>query len=86
MLDWMNGKFGEVETVMQSGIVVAAIAAVAMMYWRTKALVATLGAMVLAGAVVWGTANVDWFSNKVGEETGMAPPASVVLHPPAQSG
>ena len=86
MLDWMNGKFGEVETVMQSGIVVAAIAAVAMMYWRTKALVATLGAMVLAGAVVWGTANVDWFSNKVGEETGMAPPAPVVLHAPAQSG
>ncbi len=86
MLDWMNAKFAEVETVMQSGIVVAAIAAVAMMYWRTKALVATLGAMVLAGAVVWGTANVDWFSNKVGEESSLAPPAPVVLQVTARGG
>lgn len=83
MLDFLNGKFGEIEVVMNGGILLAAIAAVAITYYRTKALVATAGAFLVAGLVVWGTANVEWFSDKIGEESsiGPAPSAEVVVLP-----
>lgn len=86
MLDYLNGKFGEIEVVMNGGILLASIASVAIVYYRTKALVATAGAFLVAGLVVWGTANVEWFSEKIGEESSLGPPPSaevVVLPAPA---
>jgi hypothetical protein len=88
MLDFLNSKFGEIEAVMNGGILLAAIASIAIVYYRTKALVATAGAFLVAGLVVWGTANVEWFSDKIGEESslGPAPSAEVVVLPgPASS-
>ena len=79
MLDFLNGKFAELEVVMSGGILLAAIASVAIVYYRTKALVATAGAFLVAGLVVWGTANVDWFSNKIGEEASLGPAPSAVV-------
>lgn len=88
MLDFLNSKFVEVEAVMNGGILLACIASIAIVYYRTKALVATAGAFLVAGLVVWGTSNVEWFSDKIGEETslGPAPSAEVVVLPgPASS-
>ena len=87
MLDYLNCKFGEIEVVMNGGILLAAIASVASVYSRTKALVATAGAFLVAGLVVWGTANVEWFSDKIGEESsiGPAPSAEVVVLPGSAS-
>jgi hypothetical protein len=83
MLDYLNSKFGEIETVMNGGILLAAIASVAIVYYKTKALVVTAGAFLLAGLVVWGTANVEWFSDKIGEEAslGPVPTTEVVVSP-----
>ena len=71
MIEWMQSKLVEIQNLMLAGIGVAAIAFVAGVWWRTKALVATFSAFVLAGAVMWGTANVGWFRDQVGKETGL---------------
>lgn len=86
MLDFLNSKFGEIEAVMNGGILLAAIASIAIVYYRTKALVATAGAFLVAGLVVWGTANVEWFSDKIGEESSLGPaPSAEVVPGPASS-
>lgn len=65
----MTGELDVVRTLLIAVTGVGAILSVFMTYIVTKALMKTLGALVLAGAVVWGVANVDWFKTKVGEET-----------------
>jgi hypothetical protein len=78
VIEWMQGKLVDIQNLLLAGIAVAAIAFVAGMWWRTKQLVPTLSAFILAGAVVWGSANVGWFRDKIGKETAISR-APVVL-------
>lgn len=75
MISWMTLKLAEVRQLIQAGLVVAAVLFIAHVWWKTKALIPTLGAMLLAGAVLWGTANVQWFQDQVGKEMHSVGPA-----------
>ncbi|HYR64111.1 MAG TPA: hypothetical protein VET24_15955 [Actinomycetota bacterium] len=68
MITWLTVKLAEVRQLIQAGLVVAAVLFIAHVWWKTKALIPTLGAMLLAGAVLWGTANVQWFQDQIGKE------------------
>jgi hypothetical protein len=71
----MTVKLAEIRQLIQAGLVVAAVLFVAHIWWKTKALIPTLGAMLLAGAVLWGTANIQWFQDQIGQEIHSLPPA-----------
>ena len=75
MFDWIAAKLAEVEQLIQLGAAVLAVVYVVSTWWRTKALVPTVTAMVLAGAVLWAINNIDWFERKVGEEAQSLGPA-----------
>lgn len=77
MTQWMTQELSKLRDLLIAGTAVGAILSVFITYIVTKALMKTLGALVLAGAVVWGVANVDWFKAKVGEETAIG-----VVHAP----
>lgn len=68
MISWMTLKLAEVRQLIQAGLLVAAVLFVAHVWWKSKALIPTLGAFLLAGAVLWGTANIQWFQNEIGQE------------------
>ena len=70
-MQWLQGKLGELQTLIQAAAVVMAIVAILGAWFRTKALVPTVTAAVLAGFVLWGISNTSWFQTKVGEETGL---------------
>ncbi len=72
MTQWMTQELSKIRDLLIAGTAVGAILSVFITYFVTKALMKTLGALVLAGAVVWGVANVDWFKTKVGQETAIA--------------
>ena len=76
--DWVNNEAYRIENTILICIVVAAIACVFMVYVKTKAFVATLSAMVLAGGVVWGTNNVDWFHDKFENEANQSGTPAIV--------
>lgn len=82
-MQWLQGKLGEVQALIQAAAVVMAIVAILGAWFRTKALVPTVTAAVLAGFVLWGISNTSWFQTKVGEESGLgaqpAPPAGPVM-------
>lgn len=69
VIEWLGSKIQEVQTLVQAALGVAAILSIGWVWWKTKALVPTLGALILAGVVLWGTANLDWFKTKIGEES-----------------
>ena len=69
MIDWLELKIGEVQSLVVLVLGLLAIVYIGSTWWKTKALVPTITSMVLAGAVLWGVGNVDWFRTKVGEET-----------------
>ena len=64
----MTAKLAEIRQLIQGGLVVVAVLFIAHVWWKTKALIPTLGAMLLAGMVLWGTANVAWFQDQIGKE------------------
>ena len=70
MIDWLNGKIGEVEGLVQAGAVLMAIVFILAIWWRTRNIVQTLVAMVTAGAVLFAVNNTDWFKSKVESEAG----------------
>lgn len=75
MISWMELKLGEIQQLIEAGLVVAAILFVAHIWWKTKALIPTLGAFLLAGGVLWGAANIQWFQNEIGQEMRSLGPA-----------
>src|SRR5687767_1317135 len=81
--DWVNQEAGKVEDMLLICIAVAAIAFVFSVWWRTKALVATISAMILAGGVVWGSDNVDWFREKFQNEANQSGAPAVVVEAPS---
>ena len=84
MLQWLTGELRQVQNVITLVVAVVATGVVGMVYFRTKALVATIGALVLAGAVTWGVSNVSWFTDKIKQDTSGAP-ALVVTRPVGSS-
>jgi peptidoglycan/LPS O-acetylase OafA/YrhL len=68
MIPWMAAKLAEIGMLVQGGLVVAAVLFIGHVWWKTKALVPTVGAMLLALAVLWGTANIQWFQKAVLEQ------------------
>lgn len=68
MIPWMIAKLAEIGRLIQGGLVVAAVLFIGHVWWKTKALIPTVGAMLLAGAVLWGTANIQWFQKAVIEQ------------------
>ena len=88
MIDWIADKLADIQQLILTAGVVLAILYVLMTWWRTKALVPTLVALLLAGIVLWAVSNIDWFKRKVGEETRSlpAPPAAAVHPPPSGPG
>lgn len=79
MIDWIADKLADIQQLILAAGVVLAIVYVLMTWWRTKALVPTLVALLLAGIVLWAVSNLDWFKRKVGEETRGLPAAPAVL-------
>ena len=69
MSEWITQELEVIRTLLIAATGVGGVASVFIVYVVTKALTKTLGALLLAGAVVWGVANVDWFKTKIGEET-----------------
>lgn len=70
MLLWLEAMIANVEQVVTAAISAAAAVYVAAVWWRTKALVPTITAIVVAGVVVWASANVDFISDRVAEDAG----------------
>ncbi len=86
MISWMELKLGQIQQLIEAGLVVAAILFVAHVWWKTKALIPTLGAFLLAGAVLWGTANIQWFQNEIGQEMRSLPRPALAPLVPARAG
>jgi len=83
VISWLTIKLAEVRQLIQAGLVVAAVLFIAHVWWKSKALIPTLGAILLAGAVLWATANVQWFEDEIGKEMhSIGPPAVVIRLPP----
>ena len=80
-MQWFQGKLTQLETLIQAAAVVMAIIAILGAWFRTKALVPTVTAAVLAGFVLWGINNTSWFQTKVGEESGLGAPAPAAPTP-----
>jgi hypothetical protein len=64
----MTAKLAEIRQLIQGGLAVAAVLFIGHVWWKTKALIPTVGAMLLAGMVLWGTANIQWFQDQIGKE------------------
>ena len=69
MFEWAQGLINQATDLVQAAVVLLAIVSVVTVYGRTKQLVATFVAAVLAGGVIWAVNNIDWFARKVGDET-----------------
>ena len=82
-MQWFQGKLTQLETLIQAAAVVMAIIAILGAWFRTKALVPTVTAAVLAGFVLWGINNTSWFQTKVGEESGLGATAPAAPAPVA---
>ncbi len=68
MIDMLAGKITEVQALVQAAIVVMALIMVIAVWAKSKSLVPTLGAVVFGAAVIWGTNNVEFLEQKIGEE------------------
>ena len=69
MTDFLTQMIDDVSTVITAAIAAAASIYVAAVWWRTKALVPTITAVVMAGVVVWATANVGFLEDRVEQDT-----------------
>ena len=65
MIQFLTTMIGEARTVIIAAIGAAASMYVAAVWWRTKALVPTMTAIVMAGVVVWAVGNVDVLEEQI---------------------
>ncbi|MEE8600173.1 hypothetical protein [Euzebya tangerina] len=65
MIDFLSQMINQFGTVIQAAIAVAASVYVAGVWWKTKALVPTITAVVMAGLVVWATGNVELLEGQI---------------------
>ncbi|MGH9148787.1 MAG: hypothetical protein ACRD0F_00390 [Acidimicrobiales bacterium] len=79
MLIWVQGKLAEIESLIKVAVGVMAMVYIGSVWWKTKALVPTLTALVLAGGVFWGVSNIAWLRDMVGRETNGVPVAPRIV-------
>jgi hypothetical protein len=70
MIDWLSGKILEVTDLVRGASVLGAIVMVAFAYYKARSIVALLVAALTAGVFLWTINNVDWWQQRVEEETG----------------
>ncbi|HMG41393.1 MAG TPA: hypothetical protein VK611_08685 [Acidimicrobiales bacterium] len=69
MIDWISGKILEVTALVRGASVLGAIVMVAFAYYKARSLVAVLVAALTAGVFLWSISNLDWWEDKVEEES-----------------
>lgn len=69
MIDFLNEKVIELTALVRGASVLAAIAVVALTYYKARSLVALLVAALTAGVFLWTINNVNWWTDRVEEET-----------------
>lgn len=80
MIEWLNSKIVELVALGQNGALASVVVALVMAYWKTKALITLLVALVTGGILLWAvTGGAQWFRDRVGDETGLGPPPAVVV-------
>jgi hypothetical protein len=84
MTQWLTSEIAKIQTLVLGGAVLVAIIFIVGVFWRTKALVPVLVAMVTSGIVLWGLHNTSWFQTKVGNETAaqVMAPSPAIAHEP----
>lgn len=82
MIDWITQELHKVQDLIELGFLVAAAVIIAMTAWQSRSIIRTLTAALLCGVALWAINNVDWFQQRVNEETTMAP-VHVVYDPQA---
>lgn len=70
MIDTLKHVLHDLDSLLRLAVMVAAIGWVAATWLRSRALVTTISAIIMAGIVVWATSNVSLLRDKVGEDFG----------------
>jgi len=68
VIDLFNNLIAEVQDLLTAAVVVVAIGIILATWAKTRAIVPTLSAIILAGFVVWAVNNVDFIQDLVGED------------------
>jgi len=69
LIDFLSNMIGDVSDVITAAIAAAAAVYVASVWWKTKALVPTMTAIILAAVVVWTAGNVDVLEGRVAADS-----------------
>jgi uncharacterized protein involved in tolerance to divalent cations len=69
VIDWISGKILEVTALVRGASVLGAIIMVAFAYYKARSLVAVLVAGLTAGVFLWSISNLDWWEDRVEEES-----------------
>lgn len=69
MIDFLNGKILEVTDLVRGASVLGAIVMVAAAYYKARSIVALIVAALTAGVFLFAVNNIDWFQERVTEET-----------------
>jgi hypothetical protein len=69
VIEWLNGKIVEVTDLVRGASVLGAIIMVAAAYYRMRSIVALIVAALTAGVFLFAVNNIDWFQDRVTEET-----------------
>lgn len=69
MIDWLQGKILELTDLMRGASILGAIVMVAFAYYKMRTLVALIVAALTAGVFLWTINNLDWWQQRVEEES-----------------
>lgn len=69
MLEWTSGKILEVTALVRTASVLGAILMVAVAYYKVRSIVALIVAAITAGVFLFTINNVDWWTERVEEES-----------------
>jgi uncharacterized membrane protein len=69
VLDWTSGKILEVTALVRTASVLAAILMVSVAYYKVRSIVALIVAAITAGVFLFTINNVDWWTERVEEES-----------------
>jgi hypothetical protein len=69
MIDFVSGKILEVTALVRGASVLGAIVIVATTYYKARTLTALIVAALTAGVFLWTINSIDWWQDRVEEET-----------------
>jgi hypothetical protein len=69
MIDFVSGKILEVTALVRGASVLGAIVIVAATYYKARTLTALIVAALTAGVFLWTINSIDWWQERVEEET-----------------